>query len=184
MSFRKQLQCVAFGCFCTLVGVLLSSSVLPLFSASGENVIYDDIRCKTLSIFGENDSVIALLSGMSESGEIGGGDYGALTLMDKNKNHTLMLNNSSLVFAVGIQEVVILDIIEDSGKLVLKSSKDDGGIVIGKKGEEFSVGVFGNKGPRISGGASLGIEEDKGQLTLFGTGSNPLFLRGKVVYGE
>ncbi|MDE0297267.1 MAG: hypothetical protein OXN17_01375 [Candidatus Poribacteria bacterium] len=184
MGFRSQFQCVAFGCFCTLAGVALSHSVLPLFSAPGENVIYDDIRCKTLSILGENDSVIALLSGMGESGEIGGGDYGALTLMDKNKKHTFMLNNSRLLFADGIQEVVKLDIAEDSGNLVLRSSQNDGMIVAGKKGGAFAVGIFGNKGASISGSASLSIEDDKGQLTLSGTNSDPLFLRGKVDYGE
>ena len=170
--------------FCTLAGVLLSSSVLPLFSASGENVIYDDVRCKTLSILGETDNVLVFLSGMSESGQIGGGDYGALNLLDKNEKHTLMLNNSMLLFAADMQEVVKLDITEDSGNLILRSSKNDGMIVAGKKGGEYAVGIFGNSGLGISGSASLSIEDDKGQLTLSGTNSEPLFFRGEVDYGD
>ena len=178
MSFRKQLQCVAFGCFCTLAGVLLSSSVLPLFSASGEDVIYEHIMCKSLAVLNDNDEPIALL------GEVGDGNYGTLTLIDNNRERALFASNSKLIFTTNGQEVIELSVLKDSGRLLLKSSKNSGLTVIGEKEDGFAIGVFGSKGSDIGAGASLSIENNKGQLFLFGENEDMLFGRGSVTYGQ
>ena len=184
MTFGEKLKHAAFGCLCTLAGVLFTSFVLTLFAESGENVSYDHVMCKMVTILGEDDNPIAILSGMSGSGEIGGGDYGTLTLTDKNRDRTFFLTNYSLLFSTNGQEVVELGVDGDSGKLLLNSSKDDGTTIIADTEEGFAVGVFGPKGVGSTGGASLSIKDNKGQLILFGENSEILFSRGEITYGE
>ena len=180
MGFCKQLQCVAFGCFCTLVGVFLSYSVLPLFGESGEDVIYENVMCKTISIFNDDNEPIAILGGASKSD----GDFGILSLMNEDKDRMLLLSSFGLIFSINEQDIVKLDVPENSGRLVLNSSEDNGITIIGEKDGEFAIGIFGSKGPGIGAGASLSVEGDKGQLALFGENEEILFGRGKITYGQ
>ena len=179
MYFRKQFQYVAIGCFCTLAGVLLSSSVLPLFGKSGEDVIYEHIACKSLAIINDNSEIIALL------GKIGDENYGTLTLLDESGDNSFFVSNSMLTFRSNKQEVVNLGVTENSGSLLLNNSKNDGMLLVSEKDESgFAIGIFGPKGVGIGAGASLSIEGNKGQLLLFGENEEILFGRGKINYGQ
>ena len=145
MYFRKQLQCVAFGCFCTLAGVLLSSSVLPLFGTSDGDVFYDTVYCKALTVYGEDNKVLAVL-GNSRTLLGGNEERGTLMLTQKDDGdlHGISrITNSSLVFlTANDRRIVELGDFDNSGRLLLKSDKGDGMTVVGEKDGEFAFGIF------------------------------------------
>ncbi|MDE0506199.1 MAG: hypothetical protein OXI86_19155 [Candidatus Poribacteria bacterium] len=127
MTFGEKLKYAAFGCLFTLVGVLFTSSVLTLFAKSGEDVIYDRVFCKSLTIVGDNGGVLAILGDLSRL--LGGNEErGVLVLShtDSNLHGISRLTNTGLVLSdVNQKNVVTLTSADGSGNLMLESSKDD-----------------------------------------------------------
>ena len=185
MTFGEKLKYAAFGCFCTLVGVLLSSSVLPLFGRSGENAFYDTVFCKALTVYGEDSQPIAIL-GNSRTLRGENEEYGTLLLSPQNKDlhEYSALTNSGLSFYTDKEDIAQLGVVDNTGKLMLKDSNNDGRVAIANSEGEFGLVMFGPKGMGIDGGAALMIQKNKGQLTLFGENEEILFGRGGLTYGE
>ena len=188
MYFRKQFQYMAIGCFCTLAGVLLSSSVLPLFGKSGEDVIYENIFCKTLTVTAGEDNIPIAMLGSSKPLHGGTEDYGMLLLSHKDSHlheASIFTNSGLIVYTSSEKSIVELGVLKNGGRLKLNNDQDDGFAVIGEKDEGgFSLGIFGSGGTGNSAGASLSVEGDKGQLFLFGENNDILFGRGKIIHGQ
>ena len=186
MTFGEKLKYAAFGCLFTLAGVLLSSSVLPLFATSDRNASFDTVFCKSLTIGGDKGGVLAILGNSRQLlGE--NEERGVLTLSHKDSDlHEISsFTNTGLVLSdVNHKNVVTLNSADGSGNLMLNSSKDDGTIMITETDSGFGIGIFGSDGVGTSGGASLGVQENTGQITLFGANTEILFGRGEFIYGE
>ena len=179
MTLGEKLKYAAFGCLCTLAGVLFTSFVLTLFAESKEYVFHERIACKELSVINDNGNIIASLDG-----GVYDGDYGALTLFDDDMENMVIIDSSSLSFSMDAQPVIVLETFVESGKLSFKNTATGGRIVVGEKEGEFALEIFSSKGVERGAGVSLGIEGDKGQIVLFGENKEILFGRGNFIYGE
>ena len=179
MTFGEKLKYAAFGCFCTLVGVLFTSFVLTLFADPDEHFFQEHIVCKRLSVINDNGNIIASLDrGVFDD------NYGQLTLHHSDKTDMVIITSSALSFSIDDKPVIVLESFIDSGKLSLRSNINDGMAVIGEQQGEFALRIFGSEGVEVGAGVSLSIQENKGQITLFGENTEILFGRGEFIYGE